>query len=350
MDKDTIPHSRPSLSREEIKAVSSVLRSGQLSQGPKVKEFEKRIALYVGKKEAVAVSSGSAALHLSLLALGVKTKEDEVILPSYVCPAVLNAVYQAGGNPVIVDIDPKSYNISAWASKKVITRRTRAIIVPHMFGCPADMEELIKLGIPIIEDCAQSIGATFKGRLAGSFGLVSIFSFFATKVLTSGEGGMVLSDSQELIEKIKDLRDYDERDSYLVRYNYKITDIQAALGLVQLARLEKFISRRKEIAIRYFEEFGKCRLDLPIWKEGKEHIYYRFVIKAREEASSYLEKLQKKKIICRRPIYLPLHVYLNLSGFPHTTEAWQKAISIPLYPTLTEREIEKIVATIKEIF
>ena len=173
MTDEIIPHSRPSISDSDIKAVVSVLKSGQLSQGPKVREFEKKMALLIGKKKAVAVNSGSAALHLALLALDVK-KSDEVIIPSFVCSAVLNAVNYTGATAVLVDIDPLTFNISVEATKRAITRKTKAIIVPHMFGCPAEIDKLSELGIPVIEDCAQSIGANFKSQKAGSFGLHSI--------------------------------------------------------------------------------------------------------------------------------------------------------------------------------
>jgi len=349
MCEEIIPHSRPSLSHSDRKAVTTAIESGHLSQGPAVSEFEKKIADFIGKKKAVATSSGSAALHLALLALDVK-ENDDVIIPSFVCSAVLNAVHYTGANPVIVDIEPLTFNISVDAVKKAATRKTKAIIVPHMFGCPAELDRLLKLRIPIIEDCAQAIGATFKGQNAGSFGVLSVFSFYATKVLATGEGGMVLSDSEDLISKIKDLRDYDEKNTYVLRYNYKMTDIQASLGLSQLSFLEKFISKRREIASRYFREFRKCDFSLPVWKERKDHIYYRFIVKTKDDASGYIKKLQQKKIMCRRPLYIPLHTYMNLSGFPHAMDGWQRAISIPLYPSLTGTEIGRIIASVNEIF
>jgi len=349
MDNEIIPHSRLSISDRDIEAVTSVLKSGQLSQAHKVAEFERELARFIGKKNAAATSSGTAALHLALLALDIK-QGDEVIIPSFVCSAVLNAVNYTGATPVVVDIDLLTFNISVDAVKRAITAETRAIVVPHMFGCPAELDKLMELGIPIIEDCAQAVGADFKGGKVGSFGLMSVFSFYATKVLTSGEGGMVLSDSDDLISKIRDLRDYDNRDDYVVRYNYKMTDIQASFGLSQLLNLEKFINRRRDIAARYFEEFKTCSFSLPAWKEGKEHIYYRFIIKAEEDALIYLKKLQERKVMCQRPVYMPLHVYLNLAGFPLADEAWKHAISIPLYPSLKEEEIEKVVVIVKEIF
>ena len=221
MDNEIIPHSRPLISDRDIEAVASAVKSGRLSQGPKVLEFEEQLARFIGKKKAAATSSGTAALHLALLALDIK-QGDQVIIPSFVCSAVLNAVNYTGATPIIVDIDPLTFNMSAEAVKSAITGETRAIVVPHMFGCSAEIDRLLEMGIPVIEDCAQAIGADFKGGKAGSFGLLSVFSFYATKVVSCGEGGMVLSDSDDLISKIKNLRDYDSRDDYTLRYNYKI--------------------------------------------------------------------------------------------------------------------------------
>jgi len=349
MDYPVIPHSRPHLSDSDTRAVAAVLKSGQLSQGPMVNMFETEFANFIGKKKAVATSSGTSALHLALLALDIK-EQDEVIIPSFVCAAVLNAVNYTGAFPRVVDIEPLTYNISFDDVKNAISKKTKAIIVPHMFGCPAEIDKLSELRIPIIEDCAQSVGADYKGRKVGSFGLVSVFSLYATKVITSGEGGMVLSDSENLISKIRGLRDYDNRKDYSLRYNYKMTDIQAALGLAQLAHLEEFLHRRNEIASLYFKEYKNCRLSLPAWREGKEHIYYRFVVKTTDDNSIYLEKLHAKKIMCQRPVFTPLHAYLNLSGFPHTNEAWRKTISIPLYPSLTDGEVKRIIAAVQEVF
>ncbi len=349
MSDRAIPHSRPTLAGSDIEAVSRVLRSGQLSSGPLVLEFERKFAEYIGRRHAAATSSGTSALHLALLALGVE-RGDEVIIPSFVCSALLNAVNCTQATPVIVDIDPQTFNISVDAVRSSISRKTKAIIVPHMFGLMAEIERLAEFDIPLVEDCAQSAGAIHKGRKAGSFGLFSVFSFYATKVLTSAEGGMALSDSQRLVSRVKDLRDYDNKDDYDLRFNYKMSDVHAALGVNQLASLEEFIKKRKEIAARYFEEFKDCDFLLPTRKEGREHIYYRFIIKTKGEASRYLEEFEKKKVICRRPIYRPLHLYSGLRGFANTMEAWTKTLSIPIYPSLSEEEIKKIIAVVREIF
>ena len=349
MEPAIIPHSRPSLEASDIRAVAAAMRSGPLAQGPRVIEFEKRIARFIGKKNAAATSSGTAALHLALLSLDVK-EHDEVILPSFVCSAVLNAVHYTGATPVLADIEPLTFNLSSETVKKAITRKTKVVIVPHLFGCPAEMDGLSELGIPLIEDCAQAIGATFKGRKVGSIGLLSVFSFYATKVITSAEGGMVLSDSEHLTAKIKDLRDYDNRTDYRPRYNYKMNEVQAAFGLSQLFRLNELLDKRREIADRYFEEFKDSRFSLPFRKEGREHIYYRFVVRIEKGVSARIAELERKNIQCRRPVYKPLHVYSRLSGFPQTTAAWRASLSIPIYPSLNEKEIHRIIAGVKEIF
>ncbi len=349
MDKAVIPHSRPSLDESDIRAVAATIKSGHLSQGRRVQDFEKRLAGFIGKKNAAATSSGTAALHLALLALDIK-EQDEVIIPSFVCSAVLNAVHYTRATPVLVDIEPLTFNLSPDAVEKAATRRTKAIIVPHLFGCPAEIDRLTELGIPIIEDCAQAIGATFNGRKVGSIGLLSVFSFYATKMIASGEGGMVLSDSDSLISRIKDLRDYDNKNDYRLRYNYKMNDIQAALGLSQLGRLDEFIARRREIATLYFREFKNCHFSLPLWKEEREHIYFRFVVRTEEKASFYLEKLERKNVQARLPVHIPLHVYLRLRGFPRTVAAWRESLSIPLYPSLKNEEIKKIIAVVKGVF
>lgn len=342
-----IPHSKVVLEEEDLAGVIGVLRSGQLAQGRVVSSLEEKSASLIGVNHAVAVSSGSAALHLSLLSLGVG-EGSQVIMPSYVCTALLNAVHYVGATPVLADIDPNTYNITSENVEKVITDKTKAIIVPHMFGLPADIDAILSLGIPGIEDCAQSIGATVNGRKAGSFGLVSILSFYATKMLGAGEGGMVLSNDRGLIESIRDLRAYDERETYTVRYNYKLTDIQAAVVVSQLNKLSAFIEKRKEIAALYNHGLKRVGVRLPVVPEEREHIYYRYVILL-ENSPEFMKEMRKRGIECRRPVFKPLHRYLSLPGYPITDEVWEKAVSIPIYPSLTAEEAHRIVDAIMAI-
>jgi len=340
-----IPHSRPTIDEDDAAAVTAVLKSGHLSQGREVARFESALASFIGTKTGVAVSSGTAALHLSLLALRIK-RGDEVILPSYVCTAPLNAVHLATATPVIADIDRDTFNIDVADVKKRITGQTRAIIVPHLFGLPADLDELQSLGIPVIEDCAMSIGSRFKGRLAGSFGVVSVFSFYTTKMMATGEGGMVLSDRDDLIEAIRDLRDYDEKEGYAVRFNYKMTDLQAALGISQLKKLPLFIEKRKGLAARYDGELESMGAPVPPVPEEREHVYYRYVIRV-NDPPAFMERMRRGGVECRRPVFRPLHRYLGLKGYTAADDAWDRAVSIPLYPSLQEKEQQDIIRQMK---
>ena len=336
-----IPHSRPTLGEEEIEAVGAVVRSGHIAEGAVVARFEKAFAQKMGVKYAVATSSGTAALHLTLLAMGIGP-DAEVIVPSYVCAALLHAIQYVGAKPVAAEINPVSFNIDPDDVHKRMTVKTKAIIVPHLFGLAAEMESLLKLDVPIIEDCAQAAGGTYHQRMLGTFGQAAIFSFYATKVLATGEGGMVLSNSSEIIERIRDLKAYDQKEADTIRYNYKMTDVQAALGEVQLSRLGDFIECRRKIARRYFNAFESCQLKLPA--EDPEHIHYRFVIGLAADCDSFLKKLARRGIGCARPIFLPIHRHLKLDGFPLTDKIWKTALSIPIYPSLTDSEIQKVIA------
>ncbi len=332
-----IPHSRPTLDEQDRQAVLDVLQTGRLVQGEQVAGFEAELSDLIGVSHAAAVSSGTAALHLALVALGAG-EGDEVICPSYVCSALLHAVRYAKATPVIADIERDTFNIDVQDVKKRMTARTKAIIVPHLFGLPASMAEITALGIPVIEDCAQSLGSRFHDRITGSFGVISIFSFYATKVIAAGEGGMVLSNDPGLIEKIRDLRDYDEREDDALRYNYKMTDMQAALGRSQLRKIDGFIKRRREIAGHYDRILKKAGFPIPATPPDTEHIYYRYVILL-DQAETFIEAMNQSGVACRRPVFKPLHRYLGLSGYSVTGDVWKKAVSIPIYPSLTQRDL-----------
>ena len=341
-----ISHSQPTLGEDEVRAVAEVIRSGQLSQAGKVAAFETAICARLGVGSAAAVSSGTAALHLALLGLGVGAG-DEVIVPSYVCSALLNAVAAAGAAAVAADIDPQALNIDPQDAAKRVTARTRAIIVPHLFGLPADLTSLMKMNIPIIEDCAQAIGSSHHRRPVGTFGDAAVFSFYATKMITTGEGGMVVSRSAELVRKIKQLREYDRRSSYQAGFNYKMTEMQAAVGLVQLGRLDAFIQRRRAIARQYFRMLDKSSVQLPPRDPG--HTYYRFVVGLRSDASEWIDTLAEKGIRCERPVFMPLHRYLKIDGYPHTENAWRNSLSIPIYPNLSNAQVQRIARLIAEL-
>jgi|LGOV01.1.fsa_nt_gb dTDP-4-amino-4,6-dideoxygalactose transaminase len=340
-------HSRPTLDQNDFDTVLDVLKSGHIVQGEQVAGFEEALSSFISVRNGVAVSSGTAALHLSLLALGVG-KGDEVIMPSYVCAALLNALLYVNAVPVVADIDRLTFNIDVDDLKKRITEKTKAIIVPHIFGLPAEIDEIVLLGIPVIEDCAQSIGARYQGRYTGSFGVCSIFSFYATKMLATGEGGMILSDDDRLAGIARDLRDYDEKDSYSVRYNYKMTDMQAALGISQLKKLPSFIERRKEIADLYNTGLEEISFPVPVVPEDREHIYYRYVLLL-DDCSEFIKEMLKLEIGCKRPVFKPLHKCLGLSGYFATEEISSQAVSIPIYPSLADNDVDRIINSMKGI-
>jgi perosamine synthetase len=342
-----IPHSRPTIDQEEIDAVTAVLESGQLVQGEQVLHFEQSLAALIGVGGAVAVSSGTAALHLALLALRVG-EGDEVVLPSFVCPALLNAIRHVRAVPVLADIDRKTLNIDVQDLKRRLTGKTKAIICPHMFGLPADIREIVALGVPVIEDCAQSLGSRYEGASAGSFGVLSVFSFYATKVICTGEGGMVASRERQLLETIRDQRDYDEKADDRLRYNYKLTDLQAAMGLIQLGKLPALIGRRRSIARRYDEVLRERGLSVPACLPDREHIYYRYILRT-ELASELLAAGGEVGIAYRRPVFKPLHHYLGMTGYPETEAAFHRTVSLPLYPLLSDAEVETILHHVQSI-
>jgi dTDP-4-amino-4,6-dideoxygalactose transaminase len=342
-----IPHSRPTLGGAEIQAVAAVIRSGHIAEGEVVARFEKTFAEKMGVQHAVAVSSGTAALHLTLLAMGIGPG-DEVIIPSYVCTALLHAVQYVGARPVLAEIDPKTYNIDPDDVQKRITIRSKAIIVPHMFGLAANLDKLLKLDVPIIEDCAQAVGGTYHQKPLGTFGDASIFSFYATKMMATGEGGMVTSNSTEIIERIRDLKTYDEKEADKVRYNYKMTDVQAAIGEVQLARLDDFIIKRQSIAHQYVKSLKSLNIKFP--EENSEHIHYRFVVGLETDCNSLIQKLSRKRIGCARPVFLPIHRHLKMDDYPVTDKVWKTSLSIPIYPSLNYKDIERLIAEFIDVF
>lgn len=350
-----IQHNKPTIVSDDIEEISKVLHSGWIAHGGKVEKLEKTLCNYLGiSGQGAAVSNGTAALYLALFSLGVG-RGDEVILPAYVCSAVLNAIFFTGATPVLVDIDLNDFNISFKETKKKVGKKIKAIIIPHIYGVPADIDSFKKLGIPIIEDCAQSIGAEINGQMAGTFGDISIFSFYATKMLTTGQGGMVVSRKLKLIEKIKDFREFDCRKEYKTRFNFQMTDMQAALGISQLKKLPNFIKRRKEIAGRYLEAAGKNNRNLILQETGenKKRVYYRFVIRSKGGVKKIQKLFKENDIQTIIPIetYELLHRYLKLDKdiFKNSEELARTTLSIPIYPSLKEEEISRIIRVIKKI-
>jgi perosamine synthetase len=276
-------------------------------------------------------------------------KGSEVILPTHVCTALLNAINYLGAKPVLVDVDYEDGNISVLDARRKLTRKTKAILVPHMGGEPADLSPLLKLGVPVVEDCAQAVGARYAGKPVGTFGTINIFSFYATKMMTTGEGGMVVSNDRKLMARVRDHLSYDHKLDYRVRFNYKMTDIAAAMGTAQLKKLDGFVRRRRVLAGIYHDALAGSSATLPQAGKVAEPVYYRFVVKV-PSAETIIRKAKARGINCEAPLFRPLHVYLGKKGFPVSDRLMKECVSIPLYPSLTDREAHRIASEMRILF
>ncbi len=349
-----IKHSKPFVDEKDIKAVAEQVKSANHATQEKVRQFENQLKQLISQKYAKATSSGTTALHLSLLSLNIK-KGDEVIIPDYVCQDVLHAVHHSKAVPVLADISD-DFNISAKTIQPLITKKTKAIILPHLFGIPVDINPIIELAkkynILIIEDCAQSLGAKFKDNtLTGSKGIISIFSFYATKIISTGQGGMILTSNPKISQNLQQLTTYDKTPEYNISYNYNLTDIQAVLGISQLKKLSFFIRRRKEIAEKYNKAFQNLPIILIDYKSG---FPFRYIIKLKnkQHKDKLKQELNRKNIEAKEPVFKPLHHYLNLpsSKFPNSEKAFNTLLSIPIYPAMTDEEVEYVIENMRECF
>ncbi len=341
-----IPHSRPTINKEDTDSVIRNLASRQIASRKEVGLFEKEMSSFINMRAGIATNSGTNALYLALKALGIK-HGDEVVLPTYVCASVLSAVNYTGATPVLADIEQGGYNINSKSVEEKISEKTKAIIVPHMFGTPANLDKLLKLDVPLIEDCAQAIGAEYKGKKLGSFGELSIFSFYATKVLTTGHGGMILANSPELLDSLTDMIKYDERKEYRISYNYEMADFAAALGRSQLRRLDSFVKKRNEIAKIYDSAFEGIGNAGRIKRDG---ICFRYVVEV-DNPGRYIGAMKKCGVNCAKPVFRPLHQYGydKSKKFPNTERAMSHAVSIPIYPSLNDEEISRVCKSINTV-
>lgn len=353
MNKTLIAQSKPTIGGEELLAVGDVLKSGQLAMGPAVRAFENKFCSLIGTRYACAVNSGTSALHLALLAIGVKAG-DEVIIPSYSCTALLNAVWYAGATPVPADIDERSFCISREDAERRITSSTKAIIAVHTFGAAADISALRSTGIDVIEDCAHSLGGFQGSKKMGSIGTAAVYSFYPTKMMTTGEGGMITTSSESVFRFVTGAREYDMPEKPEVRFNYKMTDIAAAIGLAQLEKLDGFIARRRYVAERYNKLFTRCRFVTVPERDLSSDVVYRYILLFSDSgrAGDFIEAMNNSGIVCDRPVFRPLHSYLGLpdSGFPVASDVFARAVSIPVYPSLSDGDIERIIEECGKFF
>ena len=337
-----IPHSCPTLGEEEARAAARVVQSGHVAQGREVEAFEAEVAERLGRTHAVAVSSGTVALGLTLSALNVA--EGRVLMPSYVCSALLHATRQAGAQPALADVADDG-NLAATTA---VSEPLRAIIVPHLFGQPAPVAAIAGAGVPVIEDLAMALGT----RDVGGEGIAAVCSFYATKMITSGgEGGMVVGDDDSLIDEIRSLREYDGHDPQVLRWNAKLTDVSAAIGRVQLRRLDEFVATRRGHAHRYHQLLQDTQLTLPPVSERANG--YRFVVQLPDHCrlEDALIHMRDAGVICHRPIDRPLHRWLRIADaqFPASTLLWETSMSVPIYPSMTAQQQDIICAALRKL-
>jgi dTDP-4-amino-4,6-dideoxygalactose transaminase len=351
----SIPIARPMIGEAEVNAVIDVLRSGNLVQGEVVARFERRFASMIGVRHAVAVSSGTAALHIALLAHGVGA-EDEVITSSFSFAATANAVLYTGARPVFVDIDPRDFNLDPNLVEARIGPRTRAILPVHLYGQPADMDAICAIaarhGLAVIEDAAQAHGAALHGRSVGTFG-TACFSFYATKNVVTGEGGVVTTDDDQLAERLRMLRSHGARVRYqheILGFNYRMTDLQAAIGEVQLERLSEFTERR--IANAEFLSANLKNVIPPRPLPGRRHVFHQYTVRVQSNRDAAVGALAELGVgtgvhyprpIHRQPLYLDLGYTDSL---PLAEQASREVLSLPVYPALEQWDLERIVEAV----
>jgi perosamine synthetase len=366
--EDQIPLLKPWTGEEEVLAAAEVIRSGWVSQGPKVAEFERSLASYVGAKHGVATNSCTAALHLTLHLRGVLAGDD-VILPSFTCMATANAIHHAGATPVFADVDPHTYNLDPESTEAAITPRTRAIVVIHQIGLAAEMGPFVRLaakhGLALIEDGACSLGAMSHGKRVGGIGSPTCFSFHPRKMITTGEGGMITTDDAELAEKARVLRATGASISDLERhqakgvlvqqyrdvgYNYRMTDIQAAIGLVQMTRLNEMLRQRTAQARFYDEAFRDIEEICPPYVPREaSHAYSSYLVRLRGcDRDTVLSFMADHGISCRagiQPLHLEPFYKDRCAGirFPHSEEAARTTLFLPIFPGLRVEDQERVV-------
>lgn len=339
-----IRHSKPNIKKSDLVGVLENLVSDNIADGETVRLFEKEFASRLGMRSNHAVSTGSGtdALYLGLLAMGIGPG-DEVVLPSYLPTAPFLAVRNTGALPVLCDTGSDG-NIDPASARAKLSERTKAVLVAHLFGQPADMAALQELGVPLIEDCAQALGARVGEQEVGTFGKFSFFSFYASKMITTGHGGLFFSRDSKLAAAVKVLRSWRDNEGIEQAFNSCITDFQAAMGLNQLKRLDHFIEIRRKIAEIYNKRFLQTHHEVPPVFEGRESVWFRYPLRVKGSLKEAIAFLGKQNIEAKSPVATPLHRLLELppEEFPNADKAWRNTLSIPIYPALASKEVEYI--------
>lgn len=350
---------KPQIGEEEKKAVMEVLDSGMIAQGPRVKAFEDAFAVMCGTKHAVATTSGTTALHVALLAHGIG-KDDEVITSAFTFIASSNSILFVGARPVFVDIDPRTFNMDPSKIEAAITPKTKAILPVHLYGLSCDMDPIMEIakkhGLAVIEDACQSHGAEYKGKKVGSFG-TGTFSLYPTKNITSAEGGMITTNDPVIDEKCRVLRQHGMRKRYFhdeLGYNFRMTDIHAAIGLAQLKKLEKFNAQRQANA-KFLSENLKGVVS-PYMPDGLTHVFHQYTVRVPGGKRDALRTYLNDHGVGSEVYYpVPIHkqsFYVRDFGYndvlPETEFATMEVLSLPVHPALSSSDLETIVSTANE--
>lgn len=375
-----IPFHKPYITEDEISEVLDSLKSGWLTMGPKTVAFEEKFNEYIGSKNAVSMNSCTACLHIALKTIGINTG-DEVIIPAITFTATAEVITYFNAKPVFVDVDPQTINIDINKIEEKITKRTKAIIPVHYAGYPCDMDAIMRLAkscdLRVIEDAAHAVPAWYKNKKIGTIGDITCFSFYATKTLTTGEGGMATTENDEWADKMKVLRlhgiskdawkRYTNEGAWYYEvvdagYKYNMTDIQAALGLAQLRKIDWMHERRREIAQRYTSAFNSfSEITTPYVEDGFESAWHLYVIKLNLEKlkirrEQFIEELKNRGIISsvhfiplyRHPYYKAAFDY-NLNEFNASEWIYERIISLPIYPGMTDEDIDKVIEAVKDV-
>ena len=352
-----IQHNKPLFDQDDQVAVAAALNRGYVAQGHEVELFEQDLSAYTGIPFSILVNSGTTAIYLALYALHVGNN-DEVILPTYVCSALLNAIHMIGAKPVLVDVKDQDFNIDWERVDEKINSRTKAIIVPHIHGMPSYVPGSEYKSIPIIEDCATAIGSFVQNDAGvsehvGNMAELSITSFYATKFCAMGYGGFVMTKRKEMADTVMNYREFECVEEYQPRFNFQVSDLNAALGRSQLKKVSPFVERRKLIRNRYDEAFDQKGISRQIPLVECEYNNYRYIIRINEKDRAHFSSfLLEKGIKTIVPIesYELLHNYMKLSSkdFPMAENIANTTLSIPIYPALLDDEVDYIIKTIKE--
>lgn len=356
-----IPPAKPIIGNEEREAVDRVLRSGMVAQGPEVAAFEAEFSdHFVPGRPSVAVNSGTAGLHLGLLAAGVGAG-DEVIVPSFTFAATGNSVALTGGTPVFVDIEPETFTLDPEAVAAAITPKTKGILPVHLYGHPARMRELEAIaatrGVALYEDAAQAHGASLDGRPVGSFGEFAMFSLYPTKNMTSGEGGMVTTATDEIARRVKLLRNQGMERQYeneVIGFNARMTDIHAAIGRVQLTKVDAWTAQRQQNAA--FLDANLQGIIVPPVADGAVHVYHQYTVRVPEDRNGFVAALKTEHNVGAGVYYpIPNHRLPSLAPYapgldlPETERAAREVVSLPVHPALSQNDLERIVAAVNAV-